>query len=210
MVKARKSGRQPRLVSSLARRQGNRQPRKTVLIVSGGTETEPKYFGSLRQELRLATVDVQIKGTGYDALSVVDQAISRRKVESFDEVWCVLDVEKPHENPQFFPAVSKARSNKVDLAVSNPAFEYWYLLHFQETNRPFTDAAELIKALKDFVPDYHKSANIFAEIYKYTDVAVARAERLLAHHPDGDQEFPNPSTLVFKLVRCLQGMAEYR
>jgi len=210
MAKARKLGRQPRLASSLARRQGNRQPRKTVLIVCGGIETEPRYFCALRQELRLATVDVQIKGTGYDALLVVDQAISLWKNEPLDEVWCVLDVEKPYENPRFFPAVSKARSNKVNLAVSNPAFEYWYLLHFQETNRPFTDAAELIKALKEFVPDYHKSANIFAEIYKYTDVAVARAERLLAHHPDCDQEFPNPSTLVFKLVKCLQDVAEYR
>ena len=38
--------------------------------------------------------------------------------------------------------------------------------------------------------------------------ALERARRILKNHPDKNHEFPNPSTLVFKLVLRLKKMAE--
>jgi hypothetical protein len=214
MARIKRPGRRPHSISSLTRKQGRRPPRRSVLVVCGGTETEPRYFCSLRRDLKLTTVDVRIEGTGQDPLNVVDHTISiedRGKTigETFDEIWCVLDVENPNENPGFYKAVNRARGNGIELAISNPAFEYWYLLHFKETDRPFRDAAELIKELRDFVPGYQKSSDMFSILCEYTDVAVKRAVLVLGNRPDQSVEFPNPSTSVFELVEKLRGMSEY-
>jgi hypothetical protein len=46
-----------------------------------------------------------------------------------DEVWCVFDVD---EHPKLAEARDQANANGIQLAVSNPCFELWLLLHFQE------------------------------------------------------------------------------
>jgi hypothetical protein len=217
MAKTRKSRRQPLSISSLVRKQGNRQPRKCVLIMCVGTETEPNYFCALRRELKLTTVEVRVEGKRLDCLRVVDCAITavedaKRNGQPLDEVWCVFDVENPRDNPQLGVAVNKARTNKIELAISNPAFEYWYLLHFKETDRPFRDATDLFNSLRDAdcLPDYEKNSSVFDELYQYTAIASKRAARILKNHPDKSTEFPNPSTLVFRLVESLQNMSEYK
>lgn len=230
MSKSKSSGWQqerPRFRSnaSFERRPGQRQPRQCILIVCEGAQTEPNYFESLRREFKLSLVEVQVEGYGAAPISVVDRALARREerrqeaknarrksqfnTPPFDEVWCVFDVENPSKNPSFQQAVSKARSKNLDLAISNPAFEYWYLLHFKETTQPFANAAELIQALRDrdCLPHYEKNLNVCSVLFAFTDTAIERADRLLAHHPDADNDFPNPSTLVYKLVQKLKEMS---
>ena len=155
---SRKKGRRrSRPITSFKRRESIRQPRERILIVCEGDKTEPKYFESLRAEFKLGTV-VVVEGWKQRSapINVVDHALSRSERASgrrktrqkgqtseppFGEVWCVFDVDQ-HES--FHRAVDKARANGLELVVSNPAFEYWYLLHFKETDRPFADASEVI------------------------------------------------------------------
>ncbi len=47
----------------------------------------------------------------------------------YDSVWCVFDVD---EHPYLAEAQQQARDNGISVAVSNPCFELWALLHFQE------------------------------------------------------------------------------
>jgi hypothetical protein len=44
----------------------------------------------------------------------------------------VFDVEWPRNHPGLGEAVQQARVNGVNLAVSNPCFELWLILHFQD------------------------------------------------------------------------------
>lgn len=168
---------------------------------------------------------MQIEGEGAAPITVVERAIQiknerrreakkarkqgNRRVIPFDEVWCVFDVERLVDNPSFDRAVKKARASDFHLAISNPAFEYWYLLHFKETSRPFQDASDLLKALKqaDCLPNYGKSQDLFYDLLPKMAIAIERASRILAKHPDKTKQFPNPSTLVFKLVLRLKEMA---
>ena len=210
--------------ASFDRRLGQRQPRQCLLIVCEGVQTEPTYFETLRRELKLTLVEVQVEGYGAAPISVVNRALASREERRqeaknaqrkgqfspppFDEVWCVFDIEKPAKNPSFKPAVNKAQSNNLKLAISNPAFEYWYLLHFRETAQPFANATELMRALKDkdCLPNYEKNLNVCDLLFVHTDVAIERADRLLFDHPDAGSDFPNPSTLVYKLVKKLKDM----
>lgn len=47
----------------------------------------------------------------------------------YDEVWCVFDID---DHPKIADARQQARDNGIDLAISNPCFELWVLLHFQD------------------------------------------------------------------------------
>lgn len=208
--------------ASFERRPGQRQPRQRLLIVCEGEETEPIYFEALRRELKLTLVEVQVEAPGSAPITIVDHALVRREAQAreakrtarkglfgqppFDEVWCVFDRDG-HES--FSRAIDKARNNGLQLAISVPAFEYWYLLHFKETTQPFLDAAELIQALrdKDCLPHYEKNLNVCGVLFASTATAIERADRLLTDHPDAGKDFPNPSTLVYKLVQKLKEMS---
>ena len=50
-----------------------------------------------------------------------------------------------------------AKSKRVILCDSMPAVEYWFLLHYENTNRHFGTSGAVIKELKQFLPDYDKN-----------------------------------------------------
>ena len=55
----------------------------------------------------------------------------RKKDENlkYDQVWCVFDID---EHPFVPEAKQQARDNGIEVAISNPCFELWALLHFRD------------------------------------------------------------------------------
>ena len=68
-------------------------------------------------------------------------------------------------------------ASPFELAVSNPAFEFWFLLHFEETTRPFHNADELRKALEQHLPGYKKNQDLSAQLAPHTKAASTRSAR---------------------------------
>ncbi|HBG75202.1 MAG: hypothetical protein A2X25_12870 [Chloroflexi bacterium GWB2_49_20] len=202
-----------RSINSYDRRPGSRPPGKCILIVCEGAETEPNYFESLRRYLKLSTVQIRIKDRAGAPISVVDEAqnqIKKREQDirdgrtdilSFESVWCVFDVENPHHNQTFDRAVFLADQNNYQLAVSNPAFEFWYILHFERTTRPFANGDELKEHLRHHIPRYQPALPVFDSLVASTQTAVQHANSILEKHPEGELRFPNPSTQVHLLVQ---------
>ncbi|MCJ7482883.1 MAG: RloB family protein [Thermodesulfovibrionales bacterium] len=181
------------------------------MIVTEGEETEPNYFKGLRNRLRLSSVEVEImKADGTDALSVVDYAINmreKRKREAkhsctvpFDSVWAVFDTERASINPKLKDALHKADIKKINVALSNPCFEFWLLLHDEFTTAPFLKCKNVIRYIKEkHLPDYEKG-NIPVENYiRKIATAVCNAERCQKHHKTAGTD-DNPSTRVHLLV----------
>ncbi len=213
---AKRKSRNSRSVNSLGRKPGRKPPRKNILIVCEG-ETEAVYFKALKAYLRLPkTVAVMVKNKKKDAapIKVVDFAIKlarKRKGEvkrsnfllPYDESWCLIDVENPAQNSSFSKAINIADGQKIKLAVSNPAIEYWFLLHFEDTSRPFADGQEIKRYLKKYVPNYKEGQNIFPDLLPNLDIAINRAEKRLDNNLS-DARYTNPSTLVPCLVSYLR------
>lgn len=209
---SRKSGRYERPIHSYDRRRGQRMPNPCILVVCEGAETEPNYFESLRSYLKLSTIQVRIKERAGAPISLVDEAqaeqrnrardIREKRVNApqYDEIWCVFDVENPHANTTFEQAVQKADRQDFKLAISNPAFEFWYVLHFEETTRPFQNGVEIKEYLKRHLPDYDEAGRIFDHIYKLTGKAIQRAKKIYETGFRAGDRFPNPSTQVYLLV----------
>ncbi len=201
-----------------SRRPPRRKLRDIILIVCEGEKTEPLYFNKLKRECRLSSLNIHcdiVSGRrGQSLHNLLNVAIMKKAERSGDEfpyniVWCIIDVEIPPQNMD--KALRLARENSIGLILTNPSFEYWYLLHFGKTSASFGSNSQLINTLKSHLPQYSKtSMAILSQIYERTDQAIKNAKELASENgwPAEDLRNHNPSTRVHDVVEHLKNMAE--
>jgi len=195
---------------SLQRREGTLSG-DLVLIVCEGEKTEPQYFEGLRTEWQLRSSDVEIVGRdcGAAPISVVDYAIrvreERKDRRPYDEVWCVFDCDK-HQSLK--RALDKAEANGLRVALSVPCFEFWFVLHYHYTARPFSDCRAVIRDLKRYIKGYGKGTVPPDLLLSKLNPALKNAERLRKDSEVTGRR--NPGTNVDKVVRKLMSMTRRR
>ena len=190
------------------RKSGKRKPRQTILIVCEGKETEPRYFGAIKRQLRLSSVGIK-SGKGGNCCKTVQTAVGYKHEEEYDHCWCVFDTEASSNAEDLQAAIELANKHGIKLAISNPSFEYWLLLHFTCTDRSFRDAQEVIGELRRYIPEYQKNGDVYAQVQQHTQTAITNAQSVLdLHCASAGGEFANPSTHVHKLVEELYKLKE--
>jgi len=211
--KPQRRSRQSAKARTLERKRQLRKRFRTALIVCEGAKTEPKYFNALRAKLSIPYVSVDIYGSqcGSDPVSVVQYAKNRKEEYDYDEIWCVFDTERfSQKGPRkFSQALNMAAANGVLLAISNPCFEYWFLLHFVRCGNSLSTGKRACDKLKKYLPSYEKGNSLFAQLYPLTDTAIANAKDVLRTqwHSEPDYMKRDPSTEVFKVVELLRDIA---
>ena len=200
--------------SSFKRPQATRIIGRKVIIVCEGKKTEYGYFEAIRKHLRLPTLQVRvIHPDATDPLSIVRYALDIRqdlKVEkawaSEDSVWAVFDGDEHRlENPDNWNnAIQTARSKKVELAVSNPCFELWYLLHYQDRAASLS-RQEAERLLRKHISGYKKNGILWpVPLELLTPEAMRRAKKIAERAiADAYPEHTNPCTSVCNLVESL-------
>ena len=206
--------RKQRKIDDLNRRKAFKEPRKSILIVCEGEKTEPIYFNALKKRLRLIMVDIEIIGEGAAPINVVNRAISLREDRKiianksltkaeYEIIYCVFDVDTHETLDQ---AIDKARGNEICVILSNPCFEYWYILHFRKTSAPFSSSQNVKSALRREHSAYSESdTTIFNVVYPKTSDAIKHSKEVLneQHNDAEDIRDCNPSTHVHKIVEYL-------
>jgi hypothetical protein len=195
---------------SIKRRSPHRQPKTRILIVCEGRVTERQYFKAFQHQVRNSRVHVEVsKETGVPltvvqcAIRLRDEAVSEAKRERdenllWDQVWGVFDVD---EHPNLDKAIQLAGSEGICLAVSNPSFELWALLHFQD-QRAFATRQQVRASLKTHLPDYEKSLD-FALMHPHYADALRRAQDLDHAADVHEASGRNPSTGVHRLTELI-------
>lgn len=191
-----------RNLSSYKRRAVNtREIRQRFLIVCEGERTEPKYFERFRVPKNIIEIDV--RGFGYNTVSLVKKAIELQNQESYDQIWCVFDRDSfPAQN--FNAALSLAKQNNIKIAYSNEAFEIWYLLHFHyyKTAMTRSDCCNKLSELLD--KRYKKNQeDMYTLLGPKQSNAIKNARRLLSQYIPSNPAQDNPSTTVHLLVEEL-------
>ncbi len=211
---------------SLRRRKGIRQPRRRVLIVTEGSQTEPRYIGALVNHMRLTSVDVDIcDEANPDPLKIVEHGFSKALGEGtpddggYDAVFCVFDRD---EHESFERALEKARTYRkrpgnlpnLRTIFSVPCFEYWFLLHFKYSRKPHlkragkSEASDVVRELMKVQPfsNYQKSITPIQieTLLPRTDDAIENSVRAMADAEDTGEI--NPSTQVHLLVKYLKNI----
>lgn len=201
--------RRSRLRKDLRRSRPRREPYDRVLVVCEGSRTEKQYFLDLAHKFGLSA-NVEVSGAGRDPLALVHQAIKhqqpeRAQREKFDQVYCVFDRDQHHH---FDSASEQARSRGFKLARSWPCFEFWLLLHFSYSRKPYemtskSPAENCIEDLRQHFPGYEKSASgVFSQLFNRLEDAKLNAANAL--HDARTTGEMNPSTEVHLLVESLQ------
>lgn len=189
-----------------------RKERPCIFVFTEGTVTEPAYFRALKSDLRLSSLDIQVVGTGFNTLSLVDHVIEVVKKipldrEIGDEVWVVFDRDDFEAN--FNNAINKAKAHGIHVAYSNECFELWFLLHFElysaDNGRKeyFNKLGERLKVYtKNKIKDYEKNCtDMYWMLLPLQASAIKRSKTLLETHADPDDFVKNcPSTTVHDLV----------
>ena len=203
--------RKPR--NSPGRRGAKREPYDRVLIVCEGGRTEPLYFDELVVHYRLSTANIKVVGSGSDPHTVVQEAKElqkqeRRQGERYDKVYCVFDRD---EHPAFDNASRDAEDNGLELARSWPCFEFWLLLHFDGSRRPYTNQGgrspcdNCIHDLRSHLPGYEKTTpGLFRKLEGRLEDAKRNAVHAITDAEGAGES--NPSTEVHKLVDYLQSL----
>lgn len=200
----------------LARRAARRETYAKVLIVCEGEKTEPNYFLGLKDHYALNSANVEITGNcGSDPVSIINHGKQRyREVKNagdpFDKVYCVFDKDAHPNYKQAMDDISNATPKNIFIAINSvPCFEYWLLLHFVYSTKPYaalhnnSACNQVLTDLKVYIPDYAKGRrDIFAELINQLDFACHNANRALQVATANDTD--NPSTHVHELVAFLQ------
>lgn len=212
-----------RQYSARSRKRAPKRIRCRILIVCEGIATEPNYFRSIGQKYGAGMVyELTIQGEGANTVQVVDKAIELQAKASpkYDSVWAVFDKDSFSDN-SFNAAIRKAKSNSIDCAWSNEAFELWYLYHFHnrvtamsqtEYKKSISDAVNKSVHFRGRKPYlYEKNATDTLDVllkYGSQDNAIKWAEAQSQSFTDKKYAKHNPCTMVFKLVQQLIGEDE--
>ncbi len=86
----------------------------------------------------------------------------------------------------------------VEVALSQPCFEVWLILHKKDCRKTFQNAKEAERALLKILPSWNKSNLRMEDFWDDIEVAIRRAKAL------GDPPDDNPSTSVWKLMEFLR------
>jgi hypothetical protein len=125
-----------------------------------------------------------------DPVSLVRHAarLAGHRREEFGEVWCVVDVDQF----DITAAGHEAARHGIQLAVSNPCFELWLLLHHEGCTAYLDGYPAVVQRLRKHVPTYDKARLRFGAFADGVNAAVKRARSL--------DPGRNPSTDMWRLV----------
>jgi hypothetical protein len=194
-----------------------------VLIVGEGKKTEPYYFQALVDDLKLNRKLVIVdKDADSSPRSVVSHAKKRYEEDKnlngkdycFNKVYCVFDKDEHETYQEAINTIQTGSPRNVFYAITSvPCFEFWILLHFDQTTKPFVRAGTRSPCdnaghqLKSHLPHYDKGdRTVYEQIKDRTDLAIKRAQQVNADAKATNSD--NPSTFVPELIEYLRGLGK--
>ena len=203
---SKKTGYQPKARNSYQRN------RKSIILLAteGKNKTETHYFKSipsLRFVIRFAP------GNYTDPINMM-HALKKEydelelEAELGDAAFCLVDSDvDPAKNWQLEKADDEA-ADGINLVVSSPCFEIWYLCHYSASTRQYGSNDEVLRALKQHIPEYKKEMTGIRDIiWNRTTAAIQNAKMLERQCFEKGIKLHTvaftPSTEVYKIVELL-------
>jgi hypothetical protein len=204
---------QRRRFNSLQRKVKIKAPKPKIVIYAEGEKTERDYFESMKRAFRSVVVDIEIiEGAGVP-LTIAEKAIDAAQAErrrgrrqSFthkDEFWAVFDRD---EHPNIPQAIARCEAADVGIAFSDPCFELWLILHFQDFDRP-DHRHEVQRHLETLCDDYDRARRKTTDCDKLMRLIIdaeQRAEKQLARREEEGGRNAPPFTTVYRLTRSIR------
>lgn len=192
------------------------------LIVTEGTDTEPAYFGTIKEIINKKypeKIQLDVSGEGDNTISLFEKAKNLVSYSSnvYKHVWVVYDTDD-------FPAAhidrvlelcdeNSTEETKFHAIWSNQCVELWFLLHFSfmqsdihrtEYWPKLTEQLKLIGA-----GEYEKNRkDMYQVLYPYMEYAIENAKRLNAINKGKLPSKAAPGTKIYELIEVLKPYLE--
>lgn len=111
------------------------KPQPLILVLCEDSKSGKEYLEDASRFFR-ADVKVRIAHCGKtDPKGIVEEAIRQKK--TYDKVYCAIDRDR---HPSFDEAVALAATqSEIIVIASFPCFEFWLLLHFGYSAKPYVE-----------------------------------------------------------------------
>ncbi len=204
---------QKRRLLSKTRTAGKRLPaRKVVCIACEGKRTEPNYFARLREARgRASGVVMHIKAFGQGMVGMYEAAVNWASGIDHDKLWLVFDKDQTRDDI-FNRKIKQMEQEGHGAAWSNPCFEYWLCLHFDEPSKVSCKTSKEIqnrwrKICRNHGADTGKKLDdaLLNELMQRRHTAANRAkEQMGQFSPEIPPSRCIPATNLFRLLDWLQ------
>lgn len=191
---------------------GRRKRNPVVYLICEGSETEIRYFKKFRsRECNIDIVPIPSQYKSADKLVQKARATigySPYYPDEGDIIGCVFDRDD-NTNAMLSKAKQVAIKEGYQIAFSNPSFEVWFLLHFNNQTTPVENCESAIKLLKKKgrLEQYEKNKEVYEQLKPLQETAIDRAKKrvavLQAEHTEILSRESNPVTTVSELVEYL-------
>lgn len=211
-----------RRISSLKRKTSYRPPKRKFILFCEGAKTERDYFEALGAEYCGAIVRIDFIGGVGVPKTVADHAIKELKdrglhvksrtrsvlnsFEEGDEVWAVFDRD---EHPEYEESITRCKVEKVRVAHSNPCFELWLILHYQDYSKDCNHKT-VQKDLGGICKEYSRK-NKTVDCSKIVPEIIAAEKRAAVQLKNRNEEgnsFGPPSTTVGRLTARIRAASK--
>ena len=179
---------------------------RIIVIASEGKDTERIYFQALASEYANPRVHVHILERGEDEQNnsspehVLKQLNDYKRdysLEEDDELWLVIDKDRWTEAMLSHVAAECAQNDFMHMALSNPCFELWLLLHLVDATSLTSEEQEqwmkndrssrrtdpyLKVRLRQAMGSYNESNYDAQILIPHVEIAIERA-RVLDDNP---------------------------
>lgn len=164
--------------------------------------------------LSLSWVQVHVLTPDAHAISgqTALQRLKQTSIEPGDQRWLLLDTDhivRGEHLREFTTTLQQARQSEINVALSNPCFEFWLWLHWQDAF-PATNCRTVEESLREAIGEYNKK-NLKPEHWPLERVFAAchRARSLDATTPGGDIP-SSPTSRVYQLIESIALAASAR
>jgi hypothetical protein len=181
----------------------SRPPKRLIHISVEGRITEPQYFKILEKLYPESLYRIEcIKGgndsSPKDVLKRMKRHIGQKNLEPGDEAWVVTD--KDNWTIEQLTPLHEWSLRKVNygFALSNPKFEYWLLLHFEEGDT-IRSPLDCDRRLKKHLT-HHGTSYDFSKITRREINDAVRRAKKRDRPPCKDWPRTIGNTTVYRLV----------
>jgi hypothetical protein len=136
-----------------------------ITIIGEGL-TERCYFTNLK---KLQNYRYTCKPRNFAQQSLEEmQKLVDRVLEDYGVAICVFDADVARSNPNEMVKLNsmrrKYKDNKnVVICDSMPSIEFWFLIHYLNTNKHFNTSDDVIEVLRKYIPDFSKQEKFLSQ-----------------------------------------------
>lgn len=148
--------------------------RKLFVIACEGAKTEQQYFAMFQKNIKCLP-SRKNDSAPLHVLERLKHYLEANKLRKDDEAWLVVDTDSWEEAHLKELYAWTTTDERYAMAVSNPKFEYWLLLHF-ESGAGVSSARDCVTRLKRYLPDYDKNLPTLSKLKSNVDTAISNAK----------------------------------